>query len=133
MAESALERLTKQYGALKRNQEQWLPDYRDLSDMYKVTINPWLSGGKQQRSGRRNRKVIDGTGLYARRVLQAGMMSGLSSPSRPWFKCVLPDPELMEYAPVSRWLAAVQTRTMDVYASAAVRGLGCIREHGVRH
>ena len=42
------------------------------------------------------------------------MLSGITSPTRPWFKLATPDPEMMQYGPVKRWLDVVMTRMNDV-------------------
>ena len=48
---------------------------------------------------RRNSKIIDPTASLASSVLSSGMMSGITSPARPWFRLATPDPDLMDYGP----------------------------------
>ena len=52
---------------------------------------------------RRNQKIIDSTATMAVRTGRAGMMSGVSSPARKWFKLSLPNVNLAETSPVKRW------------------------------
>ncbi len=57
---------------------------------------------------KRNSNIIDSTATEAAGTLSAGMMSGITSPARPWFLLGLPDPELAEMPEVKEWLHEVQ-------------------------
>jgi hypothetical protein len=63
-----------------------------------------------------NGKIIDETGTIAARTCASGMMAGITSPSRPWFKL-----KMVGYAnnedsnPVSLWLSEVERRMMRVF------------------
>jgi hypothetical protein len=59
------------------------------------------------RGDRRTRKIIDSTATLAVRTLAAGMMGGVTSPARPWFRLSTPDPELAEDGAVKIWLNEV--------------------------
>jgi len=65
-------------------------------------------------------KIIDGTATWAVRTLASGMMSGLTSPSRPWFRLGLPDPDLAEFAPVRSWLGTVEQRMRDTFSRSNI-------------
>lgn len=54
-----------------------------------------------------NRGLYDGYGITASGILTNGMTSGLSSPSRPWFKSKVADPDLMRFHAVKLWLSQV--------------------------
>lgn len=56
---------------------------------------------------RRNREIINSTGSIAVRTLANGMMSGLTSPGRPWFRLTTTDPDLGEASDVKEWLYQV--------------------------
>jgi len=62
------------------------------------------------KGGRRNQRIIDSTGTLAVRTLQAGMMSGITSPSRDWKKLTTDDPDMAEFGAVKRWLNVVNDR-----------------------
>lgn len=49
--------------------------------------------------------IIDSTGTFASRTLRSGMMTGITSPARPWFKLSHPDPKFKEYPEVEKWLS----------------------------
>lgn len=60
------------------------------------------------KGNKRNANIIDSTATLAVRTLRSGMMSGVTSPARPWFRLATPNPALNEYGPVKNWLSRVQ-------------------------
>jgi len=83
--------------------------WRDLSD--------WVMPRRSRfeitdvnRGDRRNQRIVDSTATLALRTLRAGMMSGVTSPARPWFRLTTPDPDLAEFGPVKEWLHYVTNR-----------------------
>lgn len=61
-------------------------------------------------------KVVDNKAARALRMLVAGLYSGLTPQSRPWFALRLEDEELMEYGPVKNWLYQVQQILYGAFA-----------------
>lgn len=114
MAETIKEQLLKQVALLNNERSSFEPHWRELSDF----INPRGSRflvTDVNRNDRRNSKTVDPTATLANRTLSSGMMSGITSPARPWFKLATPDPDMMDYGPVKLWLEAVQRRMNEVY------------------
>ena len=83
-------------------------------------------------------KILDGTPLTSLRMLSAGMQSGLTSPSRQWFKLTMHDVELGQRQDIQEWCDEVQNRMMVVmagsgfykalhtlYEEVAIFGTGC--------
>ncbi len=56
------------------------------------------------KGNRRNQNIIDSTGTLCLTTLRAGMMAGISSPSRPWFSLRLPDAFMNNRPDVHEWL-----------------------------
>ena len=67
------------------------------------------------RGDRRSRKLIDTTPALAVRNLSAGMMGGITSPARPWFRLSVPDAELDQRDEVKRWTSEVARLMIDVF------------------
>ena len=67
----------------------------------------------RNRGNKRHNKINDSSATRALRVLSAGMMAGMTSPARPWFRLTTSNPQLDESAPVKMWLADV-TRVMQM-------------------
>ncbi|HIB9048872.1 TPA: portal protein [Raoultella planticola] len=114
MAETLKEQLQKQQAQLTTDRSSFESHWRELSDF----INPRGSRflvTDVNRDDRRNTKIIDPTATLAARTLSSGMMSGITSPARPWFKLATPDPDMMDYGPVKMWLEVVQRRMNEVF------------------
>lgn len=113
-AETLKEQLQKQQAQLTNDRSSFDPHWRELSDF----INPRGSRflvTDVNRDDRRNTKIVDPTATTAARTLSSGMMSGITSPARPWFKLATPDPDMMDYGPVKLWLEVVQRRMNEVF------------------
>lgn len=66
-----------------------------------------------------NQAIIDTTPIYALQVCAAGLMSGLMSPSRPWFKLRSQGVETNDLdRPAQLWLEAVEDRLYTVMAES---------------
>nr|DAO63089.1 MAG TPA: head to tail connecting protein [Caudoviricetes sp.] len=64
--------------------------------------------------------IYDATATDAIDVLGAGMLGGMTSPARPWFRLTTRSPELDENGNVKRWLADVQREMLMVFAKSNV-------------
>jgi hypothetical protein len=70
----------------------------------------------RDRGNRRNHSIIDSTAGLAFRTLRSGMMSGFTSPSRPWFRLATYDPDLDKFEPVKEWLFLVTDIMSNMFA-----------------
>ena len=66
------------------------------------------------RGDRKDQHLLDPTPLQALHILGAGMQGGLTSPSRPWFRLGVSDPELADYGPVRLWLDDTERRMSHI-------------------
>ena len=114
MAETTKERLNKQFAQLENERQSFEPHWRELSDFINPRGSRFLTS-EANRNDRRNTRIIDSTGTMAARTLASGMMSGITSPARPWFRLATPDPDMMDYGPVKLWLETVQNRMNDMF------------------
>ncbi|MDR3561246.1 MAG: portal protein [Negativicutes bacterium] len=100
-----------------RNEGQlWVPYWRDL----KRWMNPMkgrFEGDLPQNVRKINHQLIlNNCVLMALRIAAAGLHSGLTSPSRPWFRLMLGDPDLSEMGSIRTWLDLVEQRMFAVLA-----------------
>lgn len=109
--------LTKRWGSLKTERESWFTHWKDISD-YLLPRSGRFFTSDQNKGTKRHNNIYDSTGTRALRVLAAGMMAGMTSPARPWFRLSTADPELAKYAPVKLWLADVSRKMLDIFASS---------------
>ena len=112
--ETKRQKIERMRSALRRERESFVPHWRDLSD-YVLPRRSRFTLAERNRGDRKNQKIIDSTATLSARNLQAGMMSGLTSPARPWFLLSTPDPELAEFGPVKMWLDDVTRRLRTVF------------------
>lgn len=99
---------------LEYERASFLSDWQELAS-YLMPRGLRMSTSEANRGGRRTRNIVDCSATLSRRVLQAGMMSGITSPARPWFKLTTPDQDLAEKPNVKEWLHVVTTRMQTVF------------------
>jgi hypothetical protein len=93
----------------------FISHWKELGD-YFCPRRPRFTTSDTNKGDKRNQKIVDTTAPRAVRTLQAGMMSGVSSPARNWFQLRTPDEELNEQEDVKEWLYDVENRIHMVMA-----------------
>ncbi len=99
---------------LENERSTFLTHWRDLGDFI-LPRRPRFFTSDTNKGDRRNQKIIDITPTLAVRTLASGMMAGITSPARPWFRLTTPDPDLSEYGAVKDWLDIVTRRMGSVF------------------
>lgn len=93
--------------------------WRDLADYILPRRYTWLlSKAEAARRISRNPYILDGTGTNAARTLASGMMNGITSPARPWFKLRVPGVDDQTDVELRKWLDEVQRRMLLVMAES---------------
>lgn len=120
-------KLEQSLNALRNwRQSWWSENYANLALYIEPRRSTWLtqnSGGmpspnSMNRGRQINSAIVDPTGTYAVRVCSSGLMSGLASPSRPWFK-VLPAIKGIEVDEAGRkWLDDIEDRMYTILAGS---------------
>jgi len=114
--ETPRERYERLLATLKTERDgSWRPHWQDIADYLLPRRVRWNNSTDRNRGDKKNQKIIDSTATLAYRTLRSGMMSGITSPARPWFRLSTPDPDLAEYGPVKYWLHVVTTRMREVF------------------
>src|SRR5688572_18680106 len=74
--------------------EPLMHEWRDIADYFYPRRVMSLYEGEQRNTSRnrRNTKIINTSSTMALRTLVSGLMSGATSPARPWFRLSTPDP-----------------------------------------
>lgn len=98
--------LLRRWTALKSERSSWDEHWREISSNLLPRSGRFFVQDRNK-GQRRYNNIYDNTGGRALRVLAAGMMSGMTSPARPWFRLATSDQDLMKYAPVKLWLNEV--------------------------
>ena len=113
-------------GMLRNERSSWVDHWIELSDYILprrgrfLQANSGAPGSSTETNwgGKKNNKIIDSTGTISARTLASGMMAGITSPARPWFKLKSPDPELMKFGVVREWYEAVEIEMYRVFAKS---------------
>ncbi len=128
MTSTLVERLNKRRGALDKERSSWVHHWRELAD-YILPRRVRTLSDDRNKGNKLNAKILDSTGTLASRTLASGMMTGITSPSRPWFRLVTRDPDLMEDAAVKAWTFAAENRVRQIFAGSNIyNGLAGIYE-----
>ena len=90
-------------GALWSERESWISHWRELSDHLSPRTGRFFRQDRNK-GQKRHSKIIDSTGTRAVRVCAAGLMAGMTSPARPWFRLETADKELMQSTDVKKWV-----------------------------
>jgi hypothetical protein len=110
----------KRYETLKQDISSYIPHYREIAEVILPRRIRYLYDRSRNRGEKMNQKIINSTGARALRILSAGMMSGISSPARPWFRLQVPFPALMDNEDVRNWLHAVEESMRQVFAKSNI-------------
>jgi len=107
----------KRWKQLETERSSWNSHWVELSTTLfpragRFTVTDRNDGKK------RHNNIYDRTGTGALRILAAGMMSGVTSPARPWFRLRIEDDDLNDYQPVKIWLSEVTRKMQGVFAKS---------------
>lgn len=111
--------LRKRLAQLKAERSPLEPLYRKLQ-RYILPETGRFEQPRNEDSESGYEYIYDATATDALDVLGAGMLGGMTSPARPWFRLTTRSPELDENGNVKRWLADVQREMLMVFAKSNV-------------
>lgn len=114
MSESIRQHIERRLSELSVERTSWIPHWRELND-YMMPRSARFFITDRNRDKRVNDRIINNTATMAIRVLSSGMMSGLTSPARPWFQLSVPDPRVNETKAVKMWLERVRDLMTQVF------------------
>lgn len=103
MGETTKELLQRRYSTLWSEQSTWRAHWQEISEQMQPRRARFYD--KDANKGdKRNNKIINNTPLIAMRTAAAGMMAGITSPARQWFRLTHPDPDVLKIGRVKSWL-----------------------------
>jgi hypothetical protein len=114
MAKVERNRYHQRWGALKSERASWIQHWKDISDNIIPRSGRYFTSDRN-RGQKRNNNIIDSTATRALRVLAAGMMGGMTSPARPWFRLASPTYAQNDSAAVREWMNEVTRLMLDVF------------------
>lgn len=91
---------------LRVNRYSWWTHWRELADYFLPRRYKWIiTPNMMARGSPINQHILDETGVICARNLASGLISGKSSPTRPWFRLRVGRIDSTQTSPVSLWLA----------------------------
>jgi len=105
--------LKRRRAAMDTEFRYWEPHFKELRD-HIIPTRGRFHLREDRRGSSINKMIIDSAGQKALRTLRAGLMSGMTSPSRPWFRLGLYDDELADRPAVKQYLEVAQKRMYTV-------------------
>ena len=111
------QRILARKAALWNERSSWITHWREISDYQQPRAGRFFVTDRN-RGDKRANNIHDNTAVFGARTLAAGLMSGMTSPARPWFKLEISDKELMESAAVKSWLHDTATLIRAIFASS---------------
>lgn len=103
---------------LREDRQYYFLAWREVAEYLLPYRYRWLISPNQWNRNAVNQRIIDSTSKVALRTLTAGMMGGMTSPGRPWFRVTLHNPDLADLVPVKRWCAEVGRRILMVMGAS---------------
>lgn len=135
--------LQQRIEAERNTRMSWWTHWALLSSVYSPRRYKWfITPNQYNRGSQMNAQIVDETGVLAARTLQSGMMSGMTSNLRPWFKIRLGVPALDDLQSVKVWCKQVEDQMYRVfdesnfyscigimYLDLAIFGSACMLEY----
>lgn len=110
----------KRFLLLRNEAMTWYPAWKELGKFENPTRGFFMDDIPNRGRKIDHTIVLDSHPRRCIRTLASGMMSGLTSPSRPWQKPEFEDPDLNEYEPVANWLDLLGRAMLSVYARSNI-------------
>ena len=113
----------QRWQGLKTERSSWDGHWKELAEFFAPHAGRFTTS--ERNDGKKKfGSIYDNSPSRAHRILSAGMMAGMTSPARPWFRLTLADVELSEQDAVQEWLSKVTDDMRGVFSRSNVyRGL----------
>lgn len=115
MEELKRERYLKRKQALWNERSSYLTHWREISDHIMPRTGRFFESDRNNGKKKHN-NIINSKATRALNTLASGMMAGMTSPARPWFRLATPDTDLMEFEPVRVWLDKTSRIMREIFA-----------------
>jgi len=111
-------RMLSRNTTLKSRRSAHMADWQKITQVIRPSRGMFLTGDGSSDVSKRPTSMVNSTPAVASRTLQAGMISGASSPAYEWFKLQLDDAEMMKWGPARVNLEA-REKLMQQYLAAS--------------
>lgn len=119
MDNTLIKSVRQRFEGMKQDRQKWEKLWKDIRD-YTLPDLGIFDGEDSLVGSERYRRLVDAETTHAADVLAAGLLGGVSSPSRPWLRLSTLEPELDKLSEVKAWLDEVQKNMLMLFAKADV-------------
>jgi hypothetical protein len=114
--ENSIQAKRRRWSALELERASWFTHWQEIGRYLLPRAGRFLVSDRNSNRGqKKHNHIYDSHGTRALRVLEAGLMAGMTSPARPWFRLQTPDDDLNEQQAVKEWLHVVTRRMRDIF------------------
>lgn len=117
MSEGKRDRLLRRKTAMWTERASWDAHWREIAT-YEFPRASRFVYTDANKGIKRHHNIYDNTAIFAHSTLAAGMMSGMTSPARPWFRLGLRDKDLEEFPAVRQYLHDVATKMRAIFQAS---------------
>lgn len=114
-----LKSLNQHFAGLKEERSGWEDLWRDIRD-YEAPDLGAFGDEKTYQGGKRYQRLYDAEAAECADTLAAGLLGGVSSPSRPWLRLTSMDEDLDSEPDVKEFLAKLQKRLLLQFSKSEV-------------
>lgn len=116
--ETERQRLARRFTEVKAVRANgWEAEWKDAIAQILPYRSRFLDGSEHNRGRKKSGKIINSAPTRSLRILCAGLMAGITSPSRIWFRLTTKDKTLREKQAVKVWLAEVEDVLREMLAT----------------
>lgn len=114
---ATIKHFNKRLASLKMEYDNFKSYFCELAD-YHLRHRNRFQMSDRNKTPKRNTRQTNNTSRLAARTLASGMMAGITSPSRPWFRLAIDNSDLMELHNSKMWLKEVQDEMYRIYSGS---------------
>ena len=117
MEDLNIDQVRQRWTSLKTERSSFMSHWQETSRFLLPRSGRFFSSDRNK-GGSRHQAIYDNTGTRALRTLSAGMMAGMTSPARPWFRLAIPDQDMAKSHAVRSWLSDVDKLMRRVFSKS---------------
>jgi len=110
----------KRFADIEKEGQKWIPAWKDLSKFHDQTRGRFEGDPPNRGKMIDHKTILDGHSTQASNIQASGLQSGITSPSRPWFKVRVPDDDMMKIQSVGVWCDTVTKSMLRICAQSNV-------------
>lgn len=118
MADTPRQAYEKKLSALKAERLNWEGDWKVIQENFLPFRGRFFMSEANKSQKTRINSSINNRGIMAVRTMRSGLMAGVTSPARPWFRLATTDPDMMKFRPVKEYMETVERMMRDIFAQS---------------